>query len=66
MAVGKGCCDDRGFRKAMTTLAVGAGCRDQGASIMFFASRQLVGEEETPQERRSRDRSYWPRAVRDL
>ena len=66
MAVGKGCCDDRGFMKAVTTLAVGAGCRDQGALIMFFARRQLVGEEERPQERRSRDRSYWPRSVRDL
>lgn len=29
-AVGKGRRDDKGFREALTTLAAGAGCRDQG------------------------------------
>jgi len=53
--VGKGHRDDKGFREALTMLAAGAGCRDQGASTMFFARRQRVGEEERPRERRSRD-----------
>ena len=47
-AVGKGRCDDKGFREALTMLTAGAGCRDQGGSTTFFARRQRVGEEERP------------------
>jgi len=48
--VGKGRRDDKGFREALTTLATGASCRDQGGSTTFFARRQRVGEEERPRE----------------
>ena len=65
-AVGKGRRDDKGFREALTTLAASAGCRDRGGSTTFFARRQRVGEEERPRERRSRDRSYRPRPLRDM
>ena len=66
-AVGNGRRDDKGFREALTMLAAGAGCRDQGgASTTFFARRQRVGEEESPRERRSRDRSYRLRPLRDM
>ena len=65
-AVGKGRHDHKGFREALTTLAAGAGCRDQGGSTTFFTRRQRVGEEVRPRERRSRDRSYRPRPLRDM
>ena len=66
-AVGKGRRDDKGLREALTTLAASAGCRDQGAgSTTFFTRRHRVGGEERPRERRSRDRSYKPRPLRDM
>ena len=56
--VGKGRRDDKGFREALTTLAAGASCRNQGGGLHHVlrketargGRREAAGEKEPRQE----------------